>query len=481
MGTGLLLEVHPDLPVTQVEAAGLQLTLLGFMLDPDRPEAGDVELLRDLATSPEPGDLPERAAALAGRWALLAARAGEVLVLTDPCGLRQVFRTVGLAEPWCASQAGLIAQAAGLAVDPAAAAFMDTLYFSAYREAWWPADTSPYREVRRLLPNRVLELSSGTARRFWPLTPIARRSTEAAAQEGARLLQGLLSAASLRQPLALALTSGLDSRTLLAASRALQAELLLYTVDPATLGTDPADLTIPLRLANRLGIPHLRVGAPAGRDPEFEAVYAASFDTPHASWASTAQELVAVFPPERLSVSGSCSEIARSSYRWHEQPRRLSAGRLTVLAQMDMDGTGYATAALGRWLEEAGPAAERVGLDLHDLFYWENRLASWLPAGQAEWDMAHDTFTPFACRPLLEVLLAADQRDRSYPEFRLHRAMIERMWPEVLAEPVNPTSRMGDLRERTKRGAVRSLRVTGLYRPLMRAYLGARSRRIERL
>ena len=61
------LSVHKDLELTHLEQDGRSLTLLGFMLDPDRPEDSNENILRRLLEQPGQGEhLPEATATLGG-------------------------------------------------------------------------------------------------------------------------------------------------------------------------------------------------------------------------------------------------------------------------------------------------------------------------------------------------------------------------------------------------------------------------------
>ena len=56
-----------------------------------------------------------------------------------------------------------------------------------------------------------------------------------------------------------------------------------------------------------------------------------------------------------------------------------------------------------------------------------------------EFDIAwRDIFTPFNCRELLVCLLSVDERYRSAPDYTVFKLLIEKMWPELMNEPINP-------------------------------------------
>jgi hypothetical protein len=98
--------------------------------------------------------------------------------------------------------------------------------------------------------------------------------------------------------------------------------------------------------------------------------------------------------------------------------------------------TEYAIQALDDWLQGAGRRLFNV--DLADLFYWEQRMGSWQAMSQSEWDIVQEVFTPFNCRRLLVEMLGVAPRHRTAPGFRLQKAIIRRLWPAALREPINP-------------------------------------------
>jgi hypothetical protein len=98
---------------------------------------------------------------------------------------------------------------------------------------------------------------------------------------------------------------------------------------------------------------------------------------------------------------------------------------------------------------------------LLDLFSWEQSHGNWLAATQMEFDLAwRDMFTPFNCRELLTTMLSIDARYRSSPRHRAFYALIEKMWPDLLDEPINPdkSEGRGSLRKtgRSVKNAIKS-------------------------
>jgi hypothetical protein len=456
VGGGLRLVAHPDLPVTRVASGERCLVLLGFLLDPDRPEATDAELLAGLLErSGEAGDLWPATHRLGGRWALVAHDGAGTTLLHDPGAQRQVaFAEPGLGRgPVAASTPGLLARALGLVRDPEAEAFMAVRGDEAGAVYWMPGDRTMYRGVRQLLPNHLLELGAGRARRGWP-GPGALAPSRDPVDEAAALLTGLLEAARRRFRLALPLTAGWDSRLMLALCRPVAQDAWCYTLTWPTAPASSRDVAVPARLLGLLGLRHEVVPYPAALDPALTALFRESADAVKASTSGDVQALYQRSPAGRVAVTGDVAEVAKVHWR---RPRGAGGPvrpeELAALAGIEPHP--FALAAFAEWLAGADPGP----LELLDLFCWEQMAGRWQAQLRADYDMAQDSFAPLACRAALAVLLAVDEAERRGPDHRLFRALVAHLWPEALAVPVNPPE---PLTARALAG--RALRALGLHR-----------------
>jgi hypothetical protein len=478
VGSRLALAAHPDLAVTQVSRVGTELTLLGFILDPAHPERSDAETLGALALQPTLDGLLLSTDSLTGRWALVVVTAAVTALVGDAAGLRQVHYAVSRGGVWSASQAGLLAQTLTLPTDPEAAEFASSLYFRSDAEPWWPGDSSLVAGVKRLLPNHWLDLASGTTHRFWPRAPVEAGQTSDPERASAAILRGAMVAAARRGPLALGLTAGLDSRTLLAASRDIAPHMLFCTTEiPSAVG-NRRDRVVAGATLRHLGLPHAILRAPSRPDPSFRRVFRASADTAHDYCAVVVEAFANSMPAGCLFVSGNCSEIGRRYYRsLHERVRETPEG---FAALGNMKRSPFAVAAFARWLESAGRAVRAQGYDVLDLLYWENRVGSWQASTQGERDVVGETYTPFACRRLIEIMLAADIAERSAPEYRFHRAVISGLWPEALDQPINPADAGTRVHDTARAVLMPPLRRLGVDHAVKTAYLRLRRWRTPR-
>ena len=477
VGPDLLLHVHPELEVTQAARPGLELTLLGYVLDPHHPALSNREILTSLLDRvQEWREVFEHTEPLGGRWVLILHGADEVVLFSDPAGLRQIFYTdETLPHTFCASQPATIAETLGLTFDATAVKEFLEPQVARDVEYWWPGDSSAYAGVRHLIPNHYLCLRDKSVHRFWPRRPLPRVRFQPCVTRCGSILQGLWGAARHRFALAHAITAGLDSRTVLAANRDGHRDVYYYTLLYRKLTEASPDVCVPARLLGRLDIPHHVIRWASALEGEFAAAYQRNVTTAHADWGRIIQGLHAEYPQDRVAVHGVCSEIARCGYYYeaeHYPQGEITPRTLAHLA--GMAETDFILRNLERWLVEAHSVERDYGIRILDLFYWEQRVGNWAAMAAAELDITQETFSPFNHREFLAAALGLEVKYRQEPHYRLYRRIIQSLWPEVLALPINPGAWSGHLPRRTRalRDKLRvPLQKLGLYSLGRRLYL----------
>lgn len=454
------LYAHPDLAMTQVRSGGLKLTLLGFAVDAQHPQDDDRAILERLASNALAAhQVPPLTGSLGGRWLIVVDDGRATIAFSDATGLRQAFHTAQ-GPVWLSSNADHIARLLELNPCPQAAEeFLNLPAIKADKEYAWPPPGCPYSELRRLRTNHYFNLSSGRVVRFWPWGAMDELPVEACADRCATMLRNLVHGAARRFPLVFTLTAGVDSRTVLAAARGM-ANLETCTHTYWGMDERSPDVAIPRRLSRAAGFGHRLVPCPQIAAPSWRELHMSHIVAAHEVYAPITQGLYVGLPPGLMSVKGCCSEIARAYYYpTSKSPVDLEA----VAVETHMETSPYARAILADWLKGATEVNRRHGLPVMDLLYWEQRMSSWQATSQAEYDLVHETFSPFNCRDLLQVMLAAPTESRNGSDCRLHVEIIRRLWPELLCEPFNPLSFGG----RIGLAAKQFVRRSGL-RPLAR-------------
>ncbi len=462
---GLHLSAHPDLEVTTVSEGAVTLSALGYVLDPDSPGSSNAQVLGRLASAVAAGgDLLRLLRPLGGRYVLLVEDGGRLWLVGDPAGSLQLFYATGRgpgsaeAELWCAAQPDLLADLLGLEEDPEAVDFIRWMS-SRLSEHFFPADSSPYSEVRRLLPNHYLDLVGREVRRYWPSEPLPERTPQDIARPVADRLRGLLAAGAARFDLSIGISAGLDSRLLLAASRDVLDRVVFYTGQSPDRGPRHPDVALPREMLGRIGATHHVIPNRGDVHPDFAEVFRRSVPFPHMHRAAALQSQLGFYRLERVAVLGNVSEAARGRYRLRAvkspPPEGLTPAYFARLGQMQHP---FAVRQYERWLDGLG---ETHGYHVLDILYWDSRVGSWFPQNVSEFLVAwQDVFLPYNDRELLEDLLSATRSAGSAP-VEAYAAVVQAAWPELGKYPVNPVS----LPARLRRSAF--VRLRGLKRALL--------------
>lgn len=462
---GYRLYAHPDLPVTVHGGpdSPVQLMLLGFALDPRRPELDNVDLLDALA-SDWTGDVSSWSFTdLVGRFVLAVFTGDDVLFISDPCGLRTLEYLCEDGAVHAASQALLLEEVATLERGDRSRQLLESDYWRRNREGYLPAGLTPFEGVERLVPNHLLRASTGEQERYWPAAGNAAERTATDPTEIIRdaveRLRSSLEAAARRFPLALPVTAGLDSRMLLAAATPIQDRLFAYTLRYRHLNDRSPDVAIPSRLLAARGVRHHIVDCRAPAPETWLKVYSGNSALSHLDdWGQIAYGIEQGLPAGHVAVKGNVAEIAQLRFHYDgvvpstgtaEQLAALVPGWQTIPAVVD---------SLRTWRHDAAPAAAAAGIDLDVLFHWEHLCGSWQAQSQLEWDIAQDAFTPFSDRVLLTALLRLPTRLRSAPDRTAFRAIVEAGGSDLLDEPINPDSRELRAREFLHRAVSRAKR-----------------------
>ena len=434
---------HPDLPMTHVEHGTKSITLLGFVLDPDDPTAGDAKIIDLLCRGLEKSsDVPLATSRLGGRWVMIVHDGTETVLFHDAAGLRQVYylQADGPNGPRlaCASQPGLLAEVFGLAPDPAAVDYVKSRGDSDWEVYWLPGDTSPYERVKALLPNHLLRLEERTVARYWPTADVKPIPYEQGLRESVRLMRGLVDSARHRHKLAVAMTAGWDSRLMLALSKEEARDLYCYTLLYPSTSHGSRDVYVPAKLLKKLGIEHHLLRYPESADESFKEVAKRSSSSVHTAYCLDAQALRDHYPPERLCLTGDVAEVVKVHFRLPGRGgKRPTAAQLATVSKVG--DHPFALAAFESWLAGA-PRHEHV--DLLDLFCWEQMAGRWHGQIRAEYDIVQESFAPLDCRTLLVTMLAVDERARTGPKFRFFRDMLAALWKDVLQVPINPREKI---------------------------------------
>ncbi|MGD9210322.1 MAG: hypothetical protein PVI90_06075, partial [Desulfobacteraceae bacterium] len=212
------LTTHPDLNCIQAKSNNKSITLLGYLLDPYNIEASDSEILEDIISSTNSKErFIDKIYNYGGRWILIYQDDNDFIILHDTGGVRQIFYTNN-SELWCGSQPEIIANNTESKKNIDAYENLKAVgAFEPWANHFWPGGSSIYYNINRLLPNHYLDLVHRKVQRYWPNRKKENLTLSQGVDKCCYLLKNLIRAAGNRFHLAHSITSGWDSRLILAA------------------------------------------------------------------------------------------------------------------------------------------------------------------------------------------------------------------------------------------------------------------------
>jgi hypothetical protein len=434
---GLQIHAHKDLPVVQCVNNRTALALLGHVIDPEAPDATNQEIVNNIAEEClNMHDLVFLTHKICGRYILLMKSAECFVAAGDACHLRQIFFTEIDDAPVLTSSPALFLHFFGFKLNIGAdmRTILDSPLFMSQESAWYGC-TTPEKRLRRLLPNHYLDLRTNTAKRL-PVRPADEfADDDAVMRYAAATLQGTFAALTSRYQLVQALTAGLDSRMLLAASRAYRDKIQYYVCGAPSSNSD--DIRVPSRLSERLAL-SFRILPTEPLRQDFLSSYQQEHIAPRIlpKMANIQAHYDQRYEPNIVNINANCSEIARCHYGFTR--RNITAEMLLTYSGYNREFPHFVQQIVA-WLPDACHYAREIGIPVCDLFYWEQRMGIWGATYPLEQDIAVEELSPFNNRALLMAFSAVDPRKRRPPDYTFLMKFIEWMWPEALSEPINPS------------------------------------------
>lgn len=435
--------VHPDTFLHTIEdnSNDVKIALIGFIINPHAPNETNVDILNQFLENPSIESVFKKLYFYTGRFVLIIKNKSNYFVFNDPCGLRSVFYTKYHNQLYLASQPLLFKEVITLKEGERYHQYNTSKYKKIDIEHWIPSGCSLFENVDHLAPNHYLDFKTYSQIRYWPNKKLVSISIENAVKQAGEIIKNTMIAYNNRFKLALPLTGGVDSRTILSGCKEIAHEIFFYTLQYRSLNLDSNDIKIPRNLLSKLGYVHHIIDCRKTTDKEFAKIYTNNSDNSHLNdWGNIAFGMQDAIPDERIVIKGNCTEIGRCHYySLGKHPKIKSVHQLLNLVP-GWDKLDFVKNQLSRWLEKVEQLKLEFGYDILDLFYWEHRLGSWQAQSQLEWDIVQDAVTPYNNRELIDITLAVDKKYRCSPNYLFFSKIMDYNWQETLMEPINPKS-----------------------------------------
>ena len=135
----------------------------------------------------------------------------------------------------------------------------------------------------------------------------------------------------------------------------------------------------------------------------------------------------------RLNILG-IGEIGRTYFG--AAPKKTDGYKLARL--LLYKNSQFAVNQCQKWYDDTKTIADKCGVNILTLLYWEQKIGNWGAVGNSESDIVIEEFDPFASHYLLEAWLGTPEKYVKYESNMLFKEIIEKMWPNLLNYPINP-------------------------------------------
>jgi hypothetical protein len=302
---------------------------------------------------------------------------------------------------------------------------------------WNPLPGSPLKGIRRLLRDQSLNLSSFSAsfRREATLAPLS--ATQSALDTLCSSLRTTTAALVNQGQLLLALTAGMDSRTLAAAL--LSNNVRFECVTHNFRGVKRADVTVAHAICRYLGVRHHVIDSVAAGDGPVDVWRQhtlGSYDDADNNVLFNADQY-RFLQRDSILIRGGVFEVGRRYYAFrlgdfnYENATGEALFRRFESSAVDDE----AIHSLDAWLQWRRDNDD--GLDLMDSFYIGQRVGGWLAAAEQALDLLPGrSFHPANSLSAMRALVTPNPEDRK--SGKLQKQAIAQMAPELLRFPFNP-------------------------------------------
>ena len=351
----------------------VHILLLGYILDPLEPELTNEQIINSLCKlSPEINNLIQNLQKYSGRYVLLFKNNDAFVALNDALSLRQLYYAEEGDDVIMSSSPKMILEL--LNWQPEISEEINKLLNSEdykSQESPWVSEYWYDRRIRKVLPNHYLDLIKKQVYRtplyFSPL------SEKEALEYAKTVFTGSLKALSYRfDKIMLPLTSGWDSRILLAASMPLRdkIEYYIFINDPREL--KKPDVVVASNLASRLNI-NFKIISTVELKQEFKEVYSRICIFPRIlpKTSNIQWHYFQNSDKNAVNINGNGGEIVRRVYYYYER----KDGKVDIKTLLKCRAYNwFFEDEIQKWYDESMPYADKYKLSLLDLFYWEQRI-----------------------------------------------------------------------------------------------------------
>ncbi len=423
---------YKDSSASQVIKKDKNIIVFGEVINTRKFDATIYEILEELLETNNLIDLINVSKRLAGRFILVYYSREGFFIIPDASTSIIVAYTTIENELYVSSNPKIIADVCGFDEST----FSKGIKKSAAESHPLPYDLTMYDNIKVVIPNHFLNVKGRTAIRYYPLSKNDDMTTTEVAELSSKIIRNTIKGYHRKHKLSLPITAGVDSRTILSASKDLISQIPTYTFFHDNFNDRTADILIPVEMSAKFKFKHF-VFKDMELPRELVEFYIEKVggnlvkSEVRNAWTYFNSEI-----KEHAMLNGGISPLAKSGFG-KNLPEFLSTPTYLVTKTHNYSKDNYQE--VKRWVGDVSKHSHLSNISKYDLFFWEHRVGKWTTNSYMNADILVDLLNPFNCRELIEAWLRVPRRNRMNGV--IHKQVIKINWPELLEYPINPDAK----------------------------------------
>lgn len=458
--SGFAFYIHPNQALYLEKTEGGTFFLIGHAYNPYTDAISEEIILKELARAEQQGKTAylEYVNTITGVFLLGKIEHNGISILLDCAGMMSGFYGVINNRIVITSHTALPAMIFGLQQTEYVKQLLQYRFYRLYG-SFLPGDISPYREIKRIVPNTIVKIESERniqIERFFPSIPNEEINTEeeynAQIQRISVIMKKTLELIARKwdRP-SISLTGGMDSKTTLSSAKDHYKAFSYFSY--VTSQAERIDADAAHSICDVLGISH-RIHEISTDPDDYEEYQAAKAVLElnkdfigHPNQNDVCKRIYYAHNVDfDVEVKSWVSEIARANYckkfGKKKMPEQITARRCSSLYKIFLHNRKLlhqTDEIFDEYIRKTRLRDHLYNYDWSDLFLWEIRYGGWgglVITGEHKY--SYDITIPYNNRKLLQMMLAVPLEKRR--KDLLHRDLIQCMNPNVDALGITITN-----------------------------------------
>jgi hypothetical protein len=427
--------IGSELEFFYVKNEKVEILLLGFIINPFKPEKPSEEVLKDLAKIHSKEKLFEELGNHSGRYVVFYKNQNDCILFHDMFGQRQINYQAENGKLIGSSSVKLLIESLGRKPDfitDHSELFSDK-GFQLF-DQWFLGDLTWDKQIRKLLPNHYIDLKNQEVKRI-PFYDVEKMNFPQLLEYVQTVLEGNYKAIQNRYDYIFqALTAGYDSRTLLALSKNYWNSIQFYTFKRSDANSR-RDAKIAEKLSKKFKF-NYNAYSKLKQDFSFEKEYKEQFVIPR-----TTPKIYNILFFKNLNfknginITGDGVQMVRNlrSPGQLQNPEKL-------FDSLKYTQHPYHIENFRRWLIEAKSVAIENEILISDLFTQEIAQGQLTARWAHEFDLSGwEEFNPFSQKKMIySILKNIPYEKRISPDYQFHKNLLQSILSEITEIPFNP-------------------------------------------